>query len=52
LTAYGNIDFQGANAASVTYVQDNFERKGAGGGKTSDQRLKTNIHQLSNDNII
>ena len=52
LTDYGNINFRGENAASVTYVQNNFERKGASGGKTSDQRLKTNIHQLSNDNII
>lgn len=43
LTGTGNINLSGPdNAASVTYVQDNFERK-----SSSDFRLKRNIATLS-----
>ena len=44
LTDARNINFYGSvNAASVEYVQDNFERK-----SSSDFRLKKNIQSLSN----
>lgn len=49
LTSYGNIDFKDANGASVTWVQDNFQRK-----SSSDFRLKkdiANINQIDVDGI-
>ncbi|WP_167957970.1 tail fiber domain-containing protein [Anaerosporobacter faecicola] len=41
LTSYGNISFNGENGASVTYVQNNFQRI-----SSSDARLKYNIQSL------
>ena len=47
LTSYGNIDLDGPdNAASVTYVQDNFERK-----SSSDHRLKCDIKPICDEDI-